>query len=88
MRHIGSVVRAHPAVTPGARHSPTDRNVIVGRQWNQRTFGMTFMRNDSFSFTFAAERCGKPGPGIWESAERPVVIRRDQLSGIASYAGS
>jgi hypothetical protein len=31
---------------------------------------------------------GSPVLGIWESAERRVVIRRDQLSGIASYAGT
>jgi hypothetical protein len=31
---------------------------------------------------------GSPVLGVWESAERRIVIRRDQLSGIASYAGT
>jgi hypothetical protein len=34
---------------PALPHGP---NATVGRQWNQRTFGMIFIWNDSFSFTF------------------------------------
>jgi hypothetical protein len=29
-----------------------------------------------------------PVLGVWESSERRIVVRRDQLSGIASYAGT
>lgn len=31
---------------------------------------------------------GSPVLGVWESSERRIVVRRDQLSGIASYAGT
>jgi hypothetical protein len=40
------------------------------------------------SETMRLNDAGSPVLGIWESAERRVVIRRDQLSGIASYAGT
>src|SRR5580698_6274954 len=40
------------------------------------------------SETMRLNDTGSPVLGIWESAERRVVIRRDQLSGIASYAGT
>lgn len=29
-----------------------------------------------------------PVPGIWDAGEQQIVIRRDQLSGLASYAGT
>jgi hypothetical protein len=31
---------------------------------------------------------GDPVLGVWESGERKIVIRRDQLIGTASYAGT
>jgi hypothetical protein len=31
---------------------------------------------------------GNPVLGVWEPGERRIVIRRDQLIGIASYAGT
>jgi hypothetical protein len=40
------------------------------------------------SETMRLNDAGSPVLGIWESAERRIVIRRDQLSGIASYAGT
>ena len=40
------------------------------------------------SETMRLNDAGDPVLGIWESAERRIVIRRDQLSGIASYAGT
>jgi hypothetical protein len=40
------------------------------------------------SETMRLNDAGSPVLGIWEPAERRIVIRRDQLSGIASYAGT
>ena len=40
------------------------------------------------SETMRLNDAGSPVLGIWESNERRIVIRRDQLSGIASYAGT
>jgi hypothetical protein len=40
------------------------------------------------SETMRLNDAGDPVLGVWESAERRIVIRRDQLSGIASYAGT
>jgi hypothetical protein len=40
------------------------------------------------SETMRLNDAGSPVFGVWESAERRIVIRRDQLSGIASYAGT
>ena len=40
------------------------------------------------SETMRLNDTGSPVLGVWESAERRIVIRRDQLSGIASYAGT
>ena len=31
---------------------------------------------------------GDPVLGVWEQAERRIMIRRDQLSALASYAGT
>ena len=31
---------------------------------------------------------GDPVLGVWEGAEQRIVIRRDQLSGLARYAGT
>ena len=40
------------------------------------------------SETMRLNDTGSPVLGVWESAERRIVIRRVQLSGIASYAGT
>jgi hypothetical protein len=40
------------------------------------------------SETMRLNDAGSPVLGIWESPERRIVIRRDQLSGIVSYAGT
>jgi hypothetical protein len=40
------------------------------------------------SETMRLNDAGNPVLGVWESGERWIVIRRDQLSGIASYAGT
>ena len=40
------------------------------------------------SETMRLNDAGSPVLGVWEAAERRIVIRRDQLSGIASYAGT
>ena len=40
------------------------------------------------SETMRLDDVGDPVLGVWESADRRIVIRRDQLSGIASYAGT
>ena len=40
------------------------------------------------SETMRLNDTGSPVLGVWESTERRIVIRRDQLSGIASYAGT
>ena len=40
------------------------------------------------SETMRLNDAGSPVLGIWEPDERRIVIRRDQLSGIASYAGT
>ena len=40
------------------------------------------------SETMRLNDAGDPVLGVWESGERRIVIRRDQLSGIASYAGT
>lgn len=40
------------------------------------------------SETMRLNDAGSPVLGVWESGERRIVIRRDQLSGIASYAGT
>lgn len=40
------------------------------------------------SETMRLNETGNPVLGVWEAAERRIVIRRDQLSGLASYAGT
>jgi hypothetical protein len=40
------------------------------------------------SETMRLNETGNPVLGIWEGAERRIVIRRDQLSGLARYAGT
>jgi hypothetical protein len=40
------------------------------------------------SETMRLNDAGSPVLGVWEPAERRIVIRRDQLNGIASYAGT
>jgi hypothetical protein len=40
------------------------------------------------SETMRLNDVGDPVLGVWESGERRIVIRRDQLIGIASYAGT
>lgn len=40
------------------------------------------------SETMRLNDAGSPVLGVWERAERRIVIRRDQLSGIATYAGT
>jgi hypothetical protein len=42
----------------------------------------------SISETMRLNDAGSPVLGVWEPAEGRIVIRRDQLSGIASYAGT
>ena len=40
------------------------------------------------SETMRLNETGNPVLGVWEGAERRIVIRRDQLSGLARYAGT
>jgi hypothetical protein len=42
----------------------------------------------SISETTRLNDAGSPVLGVWDPAEGRIVIRRDQLSGIASYAGT
>ena len=40
------------------------------------------------SETMRLNETGNPVLGLWEQAERRIIIRRDQLNGFASYAGT
>jgi len=40
------------------------------------------------SETMRLSEAGDPVRGVWEGAEQRIVIRRDQLKGLASYAGT
>jgi hypothetical protein len=40
------------------------------------------------SETMRLSEAGDPVLGVWEAAEQRIVIRRDQLNGLASYAGT
>jgi hypothetical protein len=40
------------------------------------------------SETMRLNETGNPVLGVWEAGERRIVIRRDQLSGLASYSGT
>jgi hypothetical protein len=40
------------------------------------------------SETMRLNETGDPVLGVWEGAERRIVIRRDQLSGLTHYAGT
>jgi hypothetical protein len=40
------------------------------------------------SETMRLSEAGDPVLGVWEAAEHRIVIRRDQLNGLATYAGT
>jgi hypothetical protein len=55
--------------------------MVFGEPWSTRVALLS-------SETMRLNDAGNPVLGDWESDERRIVIRRDQLIGITSYAGT
>jgi len=73
------------AMTPAERavfERTQEISALVGADLGRRQVAVLI------SETMRLNETGNPVVGLWEQAERRIIVRRDQLSAFASYAGT